>query len=93
MVERIPAHGGGVARSLRRKVAAVAHRHRVLEVLVQVVDILDHAVFKAAANPDVIEDGQVLHVFAEADPAGVRADRYAAFSGHEEHGEDLVDAA
>ena len=86
-------HGGRVAGSLWRQVAAVAYRDGVLKVLMQVVDVFDHAVLQAAADPDVVEDREVLDMFAESDTAGVRADRYAAFGGHEEHGEDLVDSS
>ena len=93
MIERGLDHGGRVAGGLRREVAAVAHRDGVHEVLMQVINIFDHAVLQTATDPDVVEDREVLDMFAESDTAGVRADRHAALGGHEEYGENLVDAA
>ena len=67
--------------------------HRVDEMLVQVVDVLAHAVVERGAHGDVIEDRQVLHVLAQPHAAGVRADRHAELGGHQQHGDHLVDAA
>ena len=76
-----------------RGVAAILHDARVDEVLVEVVDILhDLGLLLAGANADVVEHRKVLHVFAEPDPAGVRADRDAELGCHEHHGDELVDA-
>ena len=75
MIKRGFDHGGRVAGSLRRQVAAVAHRDGVLEVLMQVVNVFDHAVLQAATDPDVVEDREVLDMFAESDTAGVGSSR------------------
>ena len=51
--------------------------HRVDEVLVQVVDVLDRPAVLLAADGDEVEHRQVLDQLAQADAAGVRADRDA----------------
>ena len=61
--------------------------------LVQVVDPLDHPVLERAADRDVVEEREVLHVLAEADAAGVRAHRNAELRREQQHGDRLVDAA
>ena len=60
--------------------------------LVQVVHLLEGPVLKGSANVDVVEDREVLHVLAQADAARVRAVRHPKLLGHQENGEDLVDA-
>src|ERR1700730_7901313 len=76
-VQRVGPHLGAVARARGRKVMPVLDTRGINEVLVQVVDVLAHAVFKGCAHSDVIEDREVLDVFAQANPTGVRADRNA----------------
>src|SRR5206468_1031821 len=71
--ERLAPHRNAVARRRRRHVAAVTNDHRVQEMLVQVVHVLDDAVLERGAHADVVEDREVLHVLAQPDPAGVRA--------------------
>ena len=61
--------------------------------LVQVIDELHHAPFHRAGDGDVVEHRQVLHVLAQADAAGVRADRHAELRGHQDHRQLLVHAA
>ena len=61
--------------------------------LVQVIDVLAHAILQRAADRDVIEDRQVLHVLAEADAARVRADRLLELVRHQDHRERFVHAA
>ena len=60
--------------------------------LVQVIDVLDDPPVERAADRDVVEDRQVLDVLAQADAAGMRADRDAELGGHQQDREDLVDA-
>ena len=60
--------------------------------LVEVVDVLDHAAFPGAADGDVVEHRQVLDELAEADAAGVRADRDAELRREQEDRDVLVDA-
>jgi hypothetical protein len=57
------------------------------------VHVLDDAVFQRCAHTQVVEDGEVLNVFAEAHASGVRANRNAEFRRHQEDRQDLVDAA
>ena len=61
--------------------------------LVQVIDVLDHAALHRAGHRDVVEHRQMLHVLAQADAAGVRADRDAELRRHQDHREVLVHAA
>src|SRR4051794_4893109 len=68
-------HLRAVAGTRGRDVAAGADDDRVDEVLVEVVDVLDHPAVELAADGDVVEDGEVLDELAQADSTGVRADR------------------
>lgn len=45
------------------------------------------------AHNHVIDSGEMLRVFWKADTAAVRYDGDLEFGGHEEDGEDFVDAA
>ena len=65
------------AGSRRRLVPAADDPRRVGEVLVQVVDPLDHPAVRRAGHRDVVEHCQVLHQLAQPDTARVRADRHA----------------
>ena len=57
------------------------------------VDPLDHPVFERAADAQVVEDGKMLDVLAEADAAGVWADRHAELGCHQDDRQDLVHAS
>jgi hypothetical protein len=59
-------------------------------VLVQVVDPLDPASFRGAGQGHVVEHRQVLDDLAQADPAGVRADRHPELGGQQQVGQVLV---
>src|SRR5258706_4060253 len=91
--ERIWTYADAVAWPRRREVARVAHDAEIDEVLVQMVDVLAHAVLEAAAHGNVVEDGEVLDVLAEADAAGMRADRHAELCRHQQDRQHFVDAA
>src|SRR5690242_11479972 len=82
---------GAVARRLGDQVAAPVEPDRLDEVLVQVVDELARAVLEGAGHRDVVEEGEMLHVLAEAYPAGVWADRHAELRRQQQHSQHLVD--
>ena len=82
----------GVAGLLGHPVVRVPDHHRFGEMLVEVVHELQHASLRAAADHDVVERGEVHHQLAQADAAGVRADRHPELVGQQLHREDLVDA-
>ena len=63
------------------------------EVLVEVVDVLDHAVGQVGRDADVVEDREVLDELAEADAAGVRADGHPELRREQDHRERLVHAS
>lgn len=115
LLERLGEHFDAVARRGGRGVVPVLHDNGVLEVLVQVVDILQHAVHKdqtagrvnstqhttqhkakparhncntpvleRGRHADVVEHGQVLHMLAQADAAGVRTYRDCLGGGERE---------
>ena len=65
----------------------------MLEVFVEVVDVLGHAVFEAGADADKVDHDEVVDVFAETDAARVRADRDAEPFGQQHDGQAFVDAA
>src|SRR6266545_2050179 len=92
-VKRLGLHGNAVAGLLRRHVAAVLDPHRIKEVLVQVIDVFEDALIERRANADVIKDRQMLNILAQADTAGMRADRHAELGRHQQHRQHLVDPA
>src|SRR5215216_4117398 len=61
--------------------------------LVEVIHILQDPVLERAADTDVVKDGQMLDVLAQSHTACMWADGHAEFCRHQEHGDDLVDAA
>jgi len=69
------------------------HDARIEKVLMQVVDVFRDAPLERPADADVVEDRFVLHVFTQADAAGVRADWNSEFRREQEHGHDLVYSA
>jgi hypothetical protein len=73
--ERFRLHADTVTGCERWYVPAIADDDRLEKVLVEMVDVLDDAILERGTHADVIEDGKVLHVLAEADAARVRADR------------------
>src|SRR5262245_29204912 len=77
----------------RRYVAPALNDDWILEVLVQVIDVFDHAPFHRASYRDVVEHREMLHVFAQADAARVRTDGNPELRRHEDDREVLVDAA
>ena len=60
---------------------------------VEVVHVFDHAAVLASGDGGVIEEGEVLDQLAEANAAGVRADRDAELGSEQQVGDVLVDAA
>ncbi len=56
------------------------------------VDEFDDAISQGRGDAKIVEHGEVLDVFAEADSASVRADRDAEFCGEQEDGEVFVDS-
>src|SRR5437868_12130504 len=86
-------HRDAPARALRRDITAVANHDGVEEMLVEVLDVLENPVLERPADRDVIEQRDVLHVLAKADPAGVWTDRHAELGRQEEHRQHLVQAA
>ncbi len=64
-------HGDAVSRCRRRHVTAVADDAGLGEVLVQVIDILGDPVVEGRGNGDVVDDREVLDVFAKTDTAGM----------------------
>jgi hypothetical protein len=66
---------GAPRRALGTGAPPIADPNPVEEVLVQVIDVLDDPVVDRSAHGDLVEHRYILHVFAQADAAGVRADR------------------
>ena len=61
--------------------------------LVQVIGEFDHPIVEAAAHADVIDQRDVLAVFAQSDSAGVRTDRHAELRGEQQDRERLAQSA
>ena len=72
---------------------APLHDTRIEKVLMQVIDVFRDAPLERPADADVVEDGFVLHVLAQADAASVRADWNSEFRSEQEHSHDFVHAA
>src|SRR4051812_39361277 len=93
LLERGGVHLCAETRQGGRQIVAVDDAHRVDEVLVQVVDVLDDTVLGGAGDGDVVEHRQVLDHLAQTHPSGVRADRHAELRGEQQDRDVLVDAA
>lgn len=78
-----------VPRLRRSLVVSTLNDGWILEVLMQVIDILQHA--QLATNTDIIDSAQMLCVFRQAHTTRVRDDRDIEFLGHEKNGQDFVD--
>ncbi len=61
--------------------------------LVEVIDVFDDPALQRAADGDIVEHGQMLHIFAESHPSGMRADRNAEFRRQQQDRKYLVHAA
>src|SRR5690606_35886641 len=70
-------------------VATPLDADRVGEVLVQVVDELDGTILHRSGHGRIIEEGEVLDELAQADAAGVRADRDTEL-GRQQHVRDVL---
>src|SRR6185437_10711784 len=92
IAQRLLAQRRGEAGRGRRQVAAADDAHRVGEVLVQVIDVLQHPVVRRGADRDVVEHRQVLDHLAQPDAAGVRADGHPVLRGEQQDRDVLVDA-
>src|SRR5204863_6084595 len=90
--QRLWADFDAVAGCRRREVPASDNPYRVDEMLVQVIDELADAVVERGSDCDVVEHRHVLRVLAEADAAGVRADRYPELRREQHDRKHLVHA-
>ena len=61
--------------------------------LVKVIDPFDDPVLERAADRDIVEQRQVLHVLTETDSARVRADRNPELRGQKKDRDRLVHAS
>src|SRR5439155_25949597 len=78
------ADGDAVAGSGRWHIAAAANDDRILEMLVEVIDVLDDPAVHRSRPGAEIEQRQVLHVLAQADTAGMRTHRDAELRRHQD---------
>src|SRR5262245_52182915 len=85
--------GNAVTRLCGRHIAAALHDDRVLEVLVQMIDIFDDPSLHRPRYRDEVEHRQMLHVLAEPNAAGMRTHRYAELRGHQDDRQILVHTA
>src|SRR2546423_14773730 len=91
--ETVAPHRDAVARGGGHEVATVAHDHGIDEVLVQVVHVFDDAVLERRADAHVIEDCEMLHVFAQPYPAGMGTDRDPELRSEQQYCQHLIDPA
>src|SRR5207253_2895825 len=71
VIKRLRLHLDAISGIQRSQIASLPYRHRIDEVLMQMVDIFRDAILERRAHRDVIEKGKVLHVFTEPHAAGV----------------------
>ena len=71
---------------------SVSHDDRIDEMFVQVAGIFAESILQRTADADVIDHGQVLHIFAKSDASCVRANRNVEFGGEEQNGKNFVHA-
>ena len=91
MAARLEDDLGRIAGRRRRHVSRASHFHWMNEVLVQMIDELDHPPLECSRYRDVIEHRQVLDELAQSHAAGVWADRNAELGRHQDDGKVLVD--
>src|SRR5712692_1092136 len=91
--KRVGFHLNAVSGIERRHVVTVPDRCRKNKMFMKMIDVLDDAILKRGANRYVIDQRKVLDVFAEANAAGMRADRHAKLCRHQHYGQHFVDAA
>src|SRR5882762_11938562 len=57
-------NSNAVAGLFRRHVTSIADHDRIEKMLMQMIDIFDHPVFKRSRQANVVEQGNVLDIFA-----------------------------
>src|SRR5436190_5151082 len=82
-----------VAGPHRKPVRARGDHDRIQEMLVEMVDVLDHPALEAATDRDVVDRGEMLHELAQTDAAGMGTHGNAELRREEEDRDDLVHAA
>src|SRR5882757_1651045 len=92
-VERLRVDFDAVSRRLRKQIAAAADAYWLDKMLVQMIDVLDHAILKALGDADEVERRKMLYIFAETDSARVRTYRNVELCRHEQNREILVHAS
>ena len=72
---------------------ATLHYERIDEVFVKMVGVFAEAILQRAADRDEIEEREVLHIFAQADAAGVWANGDSELGGHQQDRKDFIHAS
>src|ERR1043165_3269985 len=72
--QRLYLHRDAISRGRGCRISAVDDSYRIYKVLVQMIHVFADAVFQRRAQRDVVEDREVLDVFAQPDAARVGAD-------------------
>ena len=76
-----------------RLVGAIADDAGIFKMLVEMINEFDALAVLFGTDGDVVDHGEVLHIFAQADAAGMRPDREVVFSGHQLNCEDFVQSS
>src|SRR4030095_10148748 len=80
-VQRSWLHLRAVAGTRWGKIPATSNLDRVNEMFVQMIHIFDHSIFHRSAHGNEIKHREMLDMFAQSHPAGVRTDRDAKLRG------------
>ena len=74
-------------------IAAVVDPDGIDEMLVQVINVFDDPALQRATDSDIVEHREMLYIFAEPYPAGVRTDRNTKLCRQQQNSQHFVDAA
>lgn len=74
-------------------VGAIADDAGIFKMLVEMIDEFDALAVFFGTDGDVVDHGEVLYIFAQANAAGMRPDREVVFSGHQLNSEDFVQSS
>ena len=89
--EALGLHCDAVAGRRGGHVPPVLQGNGIDEVLVEMIDVFDDAIFQRGADAEIVEDGEVLHVLAQAHAAGMRAHGHPELGRHKQNGQHLID--
>ena len=74
-------------------VGAIADNAGIFKMLVEMIDEFDALAVFFGTDGDVVDHGEMLHIFTQANAAGMRPDGEIVFGGHQLNCEDFVQSS